>query len=371
MGTLKQALDQFNQPNVHSEDKLTQITTLITQILDRENEEVRQKIEQEDSHVKKVQERLKNLQNNTNNTGPGNVVPTDGSTGDKLWKEFDLRRGAVVGELQPKHENTKTPDTAIIPEEESNYLRHIADTAFNFCCKEYDKQQKELGKALSYCPEANNLPKDQTEAARVFQEELDSDVTQYLVQKFPRKGKIVIQENERIEQYLKACVDVCWYVQIRHKGAEFIWDIQRKPTDEFFRRIGYCKKSDSCKRRVSRPALYLDSRVLNKGIYSCVSCSSGSYDPGEKQTTAERRGSTPQASSDSGVIVHQGKSVENTKVNKTDSKRDSHYKKGSPKDRKSTPEQKKNPANNDQANYKEKKGKDSAEMEKIKKSMDF
>ncbi|XP_062594045.1 uncharacterized protein LOC134255529 [Saccostrea cucullata] len=330
MGTLKQVLDQFNQPGIHSDEKLTQIRNLITQILDREKTEVQRKIEQEDSHVKKVQERLKSLQNNTSNSGPGNSVPTDGSTADKLWREFDLRRTAAVGELQPKPEKTEPPDTAVIPEEESNYLRNIADSAFEFCCKEHDQQQKELVRALSYHPKANNISEDQTEAARLFQEELESDVTQYLVQKCThdvlkdREGKIVLQNNERIQRYLKACVDVCWYVQVHHKGGKFVWDIPRKQPKETFKLITTnCKESDTCKLRVNRPALCLDNRVLNKGKYSCVSCTLGSYDPGEKQTTAERRGSTPQSAAGSGV--NQEKSGENTKEANTESKRDSPY----------------------------------------------
>ncbi|XP_061170110.1 uncharacterized protein LOC133179347 [Saccostrea echinata] len=193
----------------------------------------------------------------------------------------------------------------------------------------------------------NSILKDQTEAAKVFQEELESDVTQYLFQKFPldllkdREGKFVIKDNKKIEQYLKACVDVCWYIQVHRKGAKFEWDIPKNATKESFICVTTnCKKSNSCEQRVCRPALYLNGQVLNPGKYSCVSCAPGSNDPCKKESTGEMKGGTQRPSSARSVLIHLPDG--NMKEAKTESKGESHdKKKGSPRNEKSTPEPKK------------------------------
>ncbi|XP_048773482.2 uncharacterized protein LOC125678823 [Ostrea edulis] len=313
MGTLSQILNDFDRSLINTEDQGAKITDIITKILareKREKEDMQKKIDQEKVQVKKLEQRLQSVQNNTDGSGTTNLVLTDNNTEAKLWKEFELKRSSAMDIFTNSKDKTSTA-TVSLTEEQSGDLCRIANSANEFCHKKYEEQQKQLGKALKF----SLGEKDQEEAVRSFQIELGSDVVPHLRKMFckfsndkMKESNLQIQNEEskiKIENYMKACADVCWHVQVNHYGAKLVWEVPKNAKkEEFSCSTNGCKKSESCKWRVYVPAVSWNGRVLSPGKYSCLSCNPASDARGEKHAKGKRDKNQPQTICETGVIIH-------------------------------------------------------------------
>lgn len=236
--------------------------------------------------------RLRSLQDNPKDDGTVNLNLSDT---EKLWKNFDLQRTGVVDEICGNRNGT----TDCLTDKENTSLEKIANAAFNLCAEECKNQKENLLAALIGKPvkevSSNELDELSMEI-KAFQLELESDLIPFLLENLcmrlsetnispvvitKSKSRWTLNINEskelngsKCEKYMKACIKICWELANHQTPAEFVWEVSGH--EESFKCLTTsCMKESTCKRRVCRPAVYRDGKMISIGKYTCILCTPG------------------------------------------------------------------------------------------------
>lgn len=89
--------------------------------------------------------------------------------------------------------------------------------------------------------------------------------------------------GSKCEKYMKACINICWELV---NGQAFVWRVSGH--EESFKCLTTsCIKQDNCKRRVCRPAVYRESKMISKGKYTCILCTPGNYNSSKQNESTQ------------------------------------------------------------------------------------
>lgn len=92
--------------------------------------------------------------------------------------------------------------------------------------------------------------------------------------------------GSKCEKYMKACINICWELVNGQAPAEFVWRVSGH--EESFKCLTTsCIKQDNCKRRVCRPAVYRESKMISKGKYTCILCTPGNYNSSKQNESTQ------------------------------------------------------------------------------------
>uniref|UniRef100_A0A8W8KRJ9 CCHC-type domain-containing protein n=1 Tax=Magallana gigas TaxID=29159 RepID=A0A8W8KRJ9_MAGGI len=92
--------------------------------------------------------------------------------------------------------------------------------------------------------------------------------------------------GSKCEKYMKACINICWELVNGQTPAEFVWRVSGH--EESFKCLTTsCIKQDNCKRRVCRPAVYRESKMISKGKYTCILCTPGNYNSSKQNESTQ------------------------------------------------------------------------------------
>lgn len=107
----------------------------------------------------------------------------------------------------------------------------------------------------------------------------ETDISPVVITKSKSRWTLNINESKELngskcEKYMKACIKICWELANHQTPAEFVWEVSGH--EESFKCLTTsCMKESTCKRRVCRPAVYRDGKMISIGKYTCILCTPG------------------------------------------------------------------------------------------------